>query len=422
MRLFKGSKLKKFRGLRLLNRYAVVAFFFLLLTSFLPPSPRYAIHRVVIDAGHGGKDSGCLGAKVKEKDVALGVALQLGRFIESHFPEVKVIYTRSTDVFVELHERAAIANNARADLFICIHCNSACYFDKKKKKELCNEETEGTETWVMGLNKTEANLEVSKRENSVVLLEKDYLKQYDGFDPNSPEANIIFSLYQDAYLDQSLRLASLVQQEVKKQGRQSRGVKQAGFIVLFKTTMPSILVETGFLSNPSEERYLGSERGQRDMAEAIFNAFKRYKLSVESGSDTGDIRPMDSTENGKNEKPHAQEQAETNSQPIDHEKPELQPGRSEPPVKPETSISFSVQFLVSPTRLSPSNNNLKKVGTWREEKDGKLYKYVTGKFRDPADALDLQGALRSKGFSDCFVVAYDGDKRIPYKEAKARIK
>jgi N-acetylmuramoyl-L-alanine amidase len=397
-----------------------MALVFLLLTSFHPQAPRYAIHRVVIDAGHGGKDSGCLGSKVKEKDVALGVALQLGRYIESHFPEVKVIYTRSTDVFVELHERAAIANNAKADLFICIHCNSACYFDRKKKKELCNEETEGTETWVMGLNKTEANLEVSKRENSVVLLEKDYLKQYDGFDPNSPEANIIFSLYQDAYLDQSLRLASLVQQEVKRQGRQSRGVKQAGFIVLFKTTMPSILVETGFLSNPSEEKYLGSERGQRDMAEAIFNAFKRYKSSVESGSDAGDVRMVEPEDTGKTEKP---EKADEEKAPVaESDRPETAPTRQESASPSVSSITFSVQFAISPTRLSPSSPKLRKAGEWREEKDGKLFKYVTGRFRDPADALDLQNALRAKGYTDCFVVAYEGEKRIPYKEAKARMR
>ena len=422
MRLVKGSKLTKFRRRQVLYGYPVMAVIFLLLTSFHPPAPRYAIHRVVIDAGHGGKDSGCLGGKVKEKDVALGVALQLGRYIESHFPEVKVIYTRSTDVFVELHERATIANNARADLFICIHCNSACYFDKKKKKELCNEETEGTETWVMGLNKTEANLEVSKRENSVVLLEKDYLKQYDGFDPNSPEANIIFSLYQDAYLDQSLRLASLVQQEVKKQGRQSRGVKQAGFIVLFKTTMPSILVETGFLSNPSEEKFLGSERGQRDMAEAIFNAFKRYKQSVESGSDTGDGRAIEPGDSGKTADTDRPSNDKGEPASVESAKPAVENAKPVAEEKADNDIYFSVQFAVSPTRLTSSSSKLKKAGDWREEKDGKLYKYVSGKFRDPEDALDLQTALRAKGYKDAFVVAYEGVKRIPYKEAKARLK
>ncbi len=183
---------------------------------------------------------------------------------------------------LNLHERATIANNAKADLFICIHANSACYFDKKQKKEVCNKDTHGAETWVMGLNKSEANLEVSKRENDVVLLEKDYTKQYDGFDPNSPEANIIFSLYQNAFLDQSLKDGILIfSRRLYKNGRNNRGVKQAGFLVLYKTTMPSILIETGFLSNPDEERYLNSDKGQTETAKQFIQAFKSYKHNVE---------------------------------------------------------------------------------------------------------------------------------------------
>jgi N-acetylmuramoyl-L-alanine amidase len=271
-----------FKSRKLLSRKSFVhtilfSIVFITSSSFNPPVKHYALTRVCIDAGHGGHDSGCISGKAKEKDVALGIALKLGKYIENHFPEVKVIYTRKTDVFVELHERAAIANNAKADLFICIHCNSACYRDKKKRKDVCNEETNGVETWVMGLHKSEANLEVSKRENEVVMLEKDYSKKYDGFDPNSPEANIIFSLYQNAYLDQSLRMASLVQGEVVRKGREDRGVKQAGFLVLFKTYMPSVLIETGFLTNPAEAKFLTSEKGQDAMALSVFNAFKSYK-------------------------------------------------------------------------------------------------------------------------------------------------
>ncbi|MFM7217152.1 MAG: N-acetylmuramoyl-L-alanine amidase, partial [Bacteroidota bacterium] len=209
------------------------------------------VRTVVIDAGHGGHDSGCLGkAGTKEKDVALGIALKLGQFIEDNLQGVRVVYTRKSDVFVELHERAQIANNAHADLFICIHCNSACYYDKKRRKEMCNQEPRGPETYIMGLHKTEANLNVSRRENSVVVLEKDYKTQYEGFDPNSPEADIIFSLYQNTFMEQSLDFATAVQNELSESGRYGRGVKQAGFLVLYKTAMPSVLIETGFLSNP----------------------------------------------------------------------------------------------------------------------------------------------------------------------------
>lgn len=419
----------------------------LLSSSFSPPKTRsYAVATVVIDAGHGGHDSGCLGGKVKEKDVALSVALKLGNFIEEHFPDVKVIYTRKTDVFVELHERAAIANNARADLFICIHCNSACYYDKKKKKDVCNGDIEGAETWVMGLHKSEANLEVAKRENEVVLLEKDYTRQYDGFDPNSPEANIIFSLYQNTFLDQSLKLASTVQQELRLKGRASRGVKQAGFLVLFKTAMPSILIETGFLSNPWEQRYLGSEKGQREVAQGIFNAFKSYKNSVEaSGIRSNDVKeenaaPEEKSSVGSNDT--ATNEIPVSKQPeVEISKPaEKEPEKKEPekekieqvvntPVKVEKAkpaasipqkqeLSFGVQFLSSPEKLPRNSPKFKGLKNVSEDKEKGVYKYVEGKVNTMDEAIVLQDAVRKKGFKDAFVVAYLNNKKISIKEAR----
>ncbi len=233
----------------------------------------YRIKTVVIDAGHGGHDSGCLGSSAKEKIIALDVALKLGAMIEEKFPDVNVVYTRKTDEFVELHERAAIANRNHADLFICIHCNSG------------GPSAFGVETYVMGLHKTEDNLNVAKRENASILLEKDFKQKYDGFDPNSPEANIVFSLYQNAYLTQSLKFASAVQGQVEEYaGRYNRGVKQAGFLVLYRTAMPSVLIETGFLTNNSEEKYLLSEKGQNNIATSVFKAFEEYKLDMETGS------------------------------------------------------------------------------------------------------------------------------------------
>jgi N-acetylmuramoyl-L-alanine amidase len=251
----------------------------LLLTSiFLLPESKAdskirkgdGLKTVVIDAGHGGHDSGCHGAAAYEKHVALSISLKLGKLIEQYFPDVKVIYTRKTDVFVELYRRAQIANENKADLFICIHCNSG------------PKTAYGTETFVMGLHKSDDNLNVAKRENAVILQEDNYQRQYDGFDPNSAEANIIFSLYQNAFLDQSLYFAGSVQDELTGFAkRHNRGVKQAGFLVLFKTTMPSVLIETGFLTHGDEERYLKSEAGQDQIAEGILRAFKNYKTWID---------------------------------------------------------------------------------------------------------------------------------------------
>jgi N-acetylmuramoyl-L-alanine amidase len=196
----------------------------------------YVLKTVVIDAGHGGHDHGCSGSSNKEKTVALNLALKLGALIEKNYPDVKVVYTRKTDVFVELYERAAIANRNNADLFICIHCNANP-----------SSSPSGTETYVMGLHKTEANLNVAKRENDVILMEDDYSQHYDGFDPNNPASHIIFSLNQHAFMEQSILFASSVEKYFKtNSNRSSRGVKQAGFLVLWKTAMPSVLIETGF--------------------------------------------------------------------------------------------------------------------------------------------------------------------------------
>ena len=250
----------------------------LLFTSFSTSNkpPKYKIRTIVIDAGHGGHDTGCIGSSSHEKDIALSVSLKLGEFIEKNFPDIKVIYTRKTDVFVELHERAAIANRNKADLFVCIHCNSG------------PSAAFGAETYVMGLHKTSDNLNVAKRENSSILLEKDYKAKYDGFDPNSPEANIIFSLYQNTFMNQSLQFASLVQDQfVQNAGRFNRGVRQAGFLVLFKTAMPSVLIELGFLTNKTDEKFLISEKGQDNMANSILRAFKEYKEVTEKRAGGG---------------------------------------------------------------------------------------------------------------------------------------
>ena len=228
---------------------------------------------VVIDAGHGGKDPGCHGKKAIEKDITLKVALQLGRLVKENLKDVKVIYTRRTNTFVELHDRAEIANKNHADIFISIHCNSSPL------------PVSGSETYIMGLHTSEANLDVAKRENSVILKEDNYLKKYDGFDPKSPLAHIIFSNMQNAFLARSLRLAEEVEHQFKERmGRQSRGVRQAGFIVLWKTAMPSVLVEIGYLTDKKDEKYLRSEKGQVYVASAIYRALKAYKKETDEAA------------------------------------------------------------------------------------------------------------------------------------------
>ena len=244
---------------------------FLVLASFTgAPRKAYRLRTVVIDAGHGGKDPGCNGRHSKEADIALKIALELGNDIEKYMPDVKVIYTRKTDTFVELIDRAGLANKNRADLFISIHCNSG------------PSSAFGTETYCMGLHTSDGNLKVAKRENAVILEEENYQEKYNGFDPNSPQSHIMFALYQSAYIDNSLRFAQKVEEQFKSKGRHSRCVKQAGLLVLWKSAMPSALIEVGFLTNASEEKYLNDKSGQSYMASGIYKAFKEYKHELEA--------------------------------------------------------------------------------------------------------------------------------------------
>lgn len=255
---------------------------FLLSDEKAPPITRLVrdqdIKVIVIDPGHGGKDPGCKGhSGTQEKHIALDIALKLGKQITDSLPGVKVVYTRTTDKFVELWQRAAIANQNKADLFISIHCNAHT-----------NSDLHGAETYVMGLHKSNGNLAVSKRENDALNFETDYKNSghYTSFDPNSPEAHIILSLYQNANLSYSIDLAGLIQKKIKQRGvLRDLGVKQAGFVVLWQTTMPSVLVETGYLSNLGDEKYLTSENGKIATASNIFEAIKEFKLSVNELSD-----------------------------------------------------------------------------------------------------------------------------------------
>ena len=400
---------------------------------------------VVIDAGHGGHDSGCLGSHAKEKDVTLAVALKLGNFITDNFKDVKVIYTRKTDVFIGLDERASVANTNKADLFISIHCNSGA------------KAAYGVETYVMGLHRTEENLAVSKRENSVVLLEKDYKTKYEGFDPNSPEGNIIFTLYQNAFLEQSLKISTLVQLETSDfAGRHNRGVKQAGFLVLYKTSMPSILIETGFLTNPAEERYLLSKEGQEKLAYSLFNAFSKYKNSMGTNAPVeveAKKEPDKDSSDRKTGKPSPEsvpadispaEAKTSEAKPVvktedtteDSKKYVVKPVVEKPPAadakakqpentmevhKPATAsdeLYFTVQIATSGKLLGESHPAFKGEKNIFSENVNGLYKYMTGKYAGLNEALRRQNQLRGEGFTDAFVVAYRKGVRITLKEAR----
>lgn len=396
--------------------------FFIALLLALPAFAqvnKFAIDKVVIDAGHGGHDSGCRGKFSNEKDVALSVSLKLGKLIEENLPEVKVIYTRKTDVFVTLNDRAEIANNNKADLFICIHCNAG------------SKVASGTEVFVMGLHKTEDNLKLAERENSSILMEADQSK-YEGFNPNSPEGYIALSLYQNAYMDQSINLASKVEQNLTSKGRDDRGVKQAGFWVLYRTTMPSILIETGFLTNPTEEQYLNSEQGQNEIAAALFKAFKDYKAendakikqkSKEKAELTPEKKNKDTAENKKtaNDK-EGITQAKENKTTI--AKDTLAMG-SNADTASAKNIFFSVQVATT-SKNNPADTkkgnfrNLSEVHT-EELQDGSI-KYLTGKTFTFEEALQLLSETKDKGFPSAFLVAYQGIERIPVKKAQELIK
>ncbi|MFQ3575527.1 MAG: N-acetylmuramoyl-L-alanine amidase [Cytophagales bacterium] len=262
--------------MNLLKNILVLPFllFAIFVLSSLKPEhkqQKFKLKKVVLDAGHGGKDPGCVGKTYKEAEIALKVVLELGKLIKEQHPDVEVIYTRKENKFVELGERANIANKSNADLFISIHCNASP-----------NTGVRGTETYFMGMHKTDDNLDVAKRENAVVMQEENYLDKYDGFDPSSPISHILFANYQNAFLSNSLHFAEKVEKRMsEKTGLKSRGVRQAGFLVLWKTTMPSTLVEIGYLSNLEEEKFLGKAENQLKIAEGIANAFTDYKESLE---------------------------------------------------------------------------------------------------------------------------------------------
>lgn len=346
---------------------------------------------LVIDAGHGGNDPGAVGKISKEKDINLKVALKVGKMIEDNCKDVKVIYTRKRDIFVTLNRRAQIANEAKADLFISIHTNAVAK----------NKTVKGTSTWTLGLAKSDDNLEVAKRENAVILYEDDYQTHYEGFNPNSAESYIIFEFMQDQYMSQSVRLASLVQNEFKQTGRRiDRGVHQAGFLVLKASAMPSILVELGFISTPEEERYLNTENGVNTLSKSIYQAFLTYKNEQSvalANEETPTTKPA--------KKPESKQQTTTAPK---KEKAKVANNNNE--------TVFKLQLFSTSKPLDKNDKRLKGLKNVSYYQEGGLYKYTCGDSANYDEVVRTKQQLASQ-YKGSFIVAFKNGKKIDVKEA-----
>ena len=360
---------------------------------------KIGIKKVVIDAGHGGKDPGTTWGKFKEKDITLAVALKLGALINKHYPDVNVIYTRKTDVFVELYERGNIANKAGADLFISIHINSA-------KSRAAS----GVETLVMGMDKAGKNLDVAMKENDVIVYEEDYTTNYQGYTPGSAESFIMFSLMQFSYQGQSLTLADMVQKQFTKNTKMSnRGVKQAPVLVLWHSAMPSILAEFGFLSHPTEGPYIYSEKGRNMYAQCLFNAFSEYKAQLE-----GESTPIILDEVSRNDDDTEQIQSNTSDISSASEKS----GTNSAKQSKQGKVIYKVQVASSPKKIA---KNSSVFSIYRGECEEKIinnsYKYYIGAVSSYEEALSLQRKIRQH-IKDAFVVAFLNGEPISISEAR----
>lgn len=368
---------------------------------------------VVIDAGHGGHDYGAIGKKTNEKTINLNVALKLGKLIED-MKGVKVVYTRKGDYFKTLQERADIANDAHGNLFISIHTNSVA---KKAKNRLT---VNGASTYTLGLHRSDENLEVTKRENSVIMLEDDYTTTYHGFDPNSTESYIIFELSQNKHLDQSIDFASHVQKEmVSTAGRANRGVRQGGLYVLAKTSMPAVLIELDFICNPTCEKFLGSDRGQSKFAQAIFNAFKSYKESYDNTSPLKVAKDAKSDSYAEKSEKELSAEAKTENRPTVETASEPTPTTTDVAVQDETApksakekgLRYKIQFMTSPEKLKDGATEFKGLVDYDCYYDDGLWKYTIGSYRTLDMAKKHLPKVRKK-FKGAFIIKTRDGKRI----------
>lgn len=378
-----------------------ICFILILLGFFCMPAASKADKKftLVIDAGHGGKDPGARGTKINEKQINLAVALKLGALITSNLNDVQVIYTRKTDKFIDLDERANIANWAKADLFISIHTNSV-----KKGSSVS-----GTETYTLGLARTDENLAVAMRENSAILLEDNYLQKYEGFDPNSSESYIIFEFMQNKHMEQSIGLASEIQKSFRTAGRGNRGVYQAGFLVLRKTSMPSVLIELGFISNRNEENFMGSAEGQAKLAKAIYTAFCKYKREydrkrggIEQTANAGTSQASGTVPNNT-VRSSASASTPANKTKTTTSSPSQNTGK----------VVYKVQLFTSEKKLPAGSRQFKGYKNVDYYVEKGIYKYTYGESTS-FDAIKKVRRQVVKDFGDAFIVAFKNGKKIKY--------
>jgi len=418
--------------MRLIKKYFAVFQYYILVLGIcvsLSANAQDVRFTVVLDAGHGGHDPGAMGDIMREKDINLSITLDLGTIIEQNFKDVKVVYTRKTDKYLTLQERADVVNNHHADLFICIHTNAAP-----------SPSAYGAETFTLGLAKTKANLDVAMRENSVITLEENYKTKYHGFDPNSVDSYIMFEFMQDKYIDRSVDFASIIQKQFLNYcNRSDRGVRQAGFWVLHRSACPSVLVELGFISNPTEERYLSSDQGQKEMATAIFNAFVDYKRAHDkrSGLQTSNVTKID--QKVKVEE-HTQLQVaraaeETSKKLVVNPQQnrvadtviKIISTKQTPVIVTVTenkivqSPIFKVQLFASKKTIKPNAPDFKGIKNVDYFIEKGLNKYTIGAETDYQKIENIRNKILSK-FPNAFIIAFVGDQKISAKEALKAIK
>ena len=374
----------------ILNKIKLLFTFFLAFVSFFTYS-QSTVFRVALDAGHGDHDFGAVYSGRVEKNINLALVLKVGKILEKN-PKIDVIYTRKTDVFIDLIERANIANRADANIFVSIHCNA----NK-------NTAASGTETYVMGMSKVASNLEAAKKENSVITLEKDYKEKYEGFDPNSPETMIGMTLMQEEYLEYSISLASKIEDRFADLGKEIRhgGVKQAPFMVLHKAYMPRVLVETGFISNPVEGNLLNSEEGQNEIAQAIADAIVSYKREY-FGADTTD-NISERTVKKIIEKPVKDTSSTIEKKPVLN--------------KDSSATIFKVQLSASVKKVELVSSNFKGLKNITMSSEGKYYKYMYGEASSYEDAKKLLQEAKSKGYDSAYLIAFKNGEMISVQEA-----
>ena len=398
---------------------------------------------LVIDAGHGGQDAGAVGAISKEKDINLRTALAFGKYVEKNCPDVKVIYTRKKDVFVTLKGRAEIANKAKADLFISIHTNAL---------PPGNNTAKGMETYTLGMHRAKDNLDVAKRENSVILVEKDYQESYQGFDPNSAESYIIFEVMQDNNMQRSVDLAKFVQKDVCSiANRPDKGVKQAGFLVLRETSMPSCLIELGFISTPAEEKMLNDEASVDNIAKGIYNAFVAYKKKYDNNAvvtykpeESTEVKPAgiqqqeakshDATVQKEKEKEKKKESKESKKEEkkkveekkieekkrqesnISKEKPAEPVPYVQSQVTPVSGLVFKVQIVATDKPFKKGDPHFKGRTDYDQYVENGMTKYTIGATEDYNEVVRLKNELQPT-FTDCFVIAFKNGQKVNIQEA-----